>query len=160
MSRSKTFLKTSIYKKEDGEVETAGGEDFDAEKIVNLKKDNNGLGFSTQHITPNEGEDEDRNRRANFIENYGVEIKMPAFYSHPGVLVPHKKNFVISLGFHTIPRLDQQTVQVNQFSQVEDKSPKYTNETFNSMYYMSGNSVIMKLYEAQPRIGFKLHWEV
>lgn len=38
--------------------------------------------------------------------------------------------------------------------------PKYTNETFSQMYYMSGSSVIMKLYEAQERIGFKLHWEV
>lgn len=70
------------------------------------------MGFSTQ-FNLYEEQDEDFGRRQNFIENYGVEIKMPAFYSHPGVLVPHKKNFVISLGFHSIPRHDNQTVQVN-----------------------------------------------
>ena len=28
------------------------------------------------------------------------------------------------------------------------------------MYYMRGESVIMKLYETVPREGFKVHWEI
>lgn len=45
-----------------------------------------------------------QNFRAKFMENYGVEIEFPTYYSADGVIVPHLPDFVVALGFHSIPR--------------------------------------------------------
>ena len=51
----------------------------------------------------------------NFMENYGVEIEFPAFYSEDGAIVPHMPNHVLSLGFHSIPRNQDQEVQITHY---------------------------------------------
>ena len=46
------------------------------------------------------------------MQDYGVEIESPTYYTEDGVIVPHCPDYVISLGFHSIPRNNDQEVQI------------------------------------------------
>lgn len=58
------------------------------------------LGFTSAFNSEEGGVD----LRQNFVDSYGVDIEFPAYYSDSGVLVPHKPGFILSSGFHVIPR--------------------------------------------------------
>ena len=65
----------------------------------------NNLGFSAHDIKMGGSQ---QNFRAKFMEEYGVEIEFPTYYTEDGVIVPHYAGYVISLGFHSIPRNNDQ----------------------------------------------------
>ena len=86
-------------------------EQTEDEKLLDLKQGGAGMGFSTVI----QQKDSDLDFRSNFISEYGVDINFPAFYSADGVLAPHAKNFIISSGFHIIPRNNDQVVQITTY---------------------------------------------
>lgn len=87
--------------------------------------------------------DEDADLRRNFVENYGVSISFPCYYSDNGCIVPHKAGFIVSSGFHVIPRQSAQRVQVNPYVELhpdskgsEDYEPEATHfqQSYEEMY--------------------------
>ena len=69
----------------------------------------NNLGFSA-HDMKMGGSANQTNFRKKFMDEYGVEIEFPTYYTEDGVIVPHFPDYVISLGFHSIPRNTDQEV--------------------------------------------------
>ena len=135
---------------------TATMNDLDDEMMQDVKlTTKDAMGFTAV----SDGLDEDATDfRSNFMEQYGVDIQFPSFYSSHGVLVPHKKNMIVSTGFHTIPRIDDQVVQVTEYD--EKAKGKVYDSNFSSMYDMVGSSIILKLMEAKEREGFHTHCSV
>jgi hypothetical protein len=60
------------------------------------------MGFTSAAGTSNKSAD----LRQNFVDSYGVNIEFPAFYSDDAKLVPHMPGYLVSSGFHIIPRGD------------------------------------------------------
>ena len=88
-------------------LSTVGGEsgylDGDSEPAKLGQTAVNNLGFSAADIQMGAGQMKE-NFRKKFMDSYGVEIEFPAYYSEDGVIVPHKTDHVLSLGFHSVPR--------------------------------------------------------
>ena len=82
-------------------------EESAAEEKFNLMKQNT-MGFSVEENVKDSALD----FRSNFIDEYGVSIEFPAFYSRDGCLAPHANGFVVNSGFHVIPRNNDQVVQI------------------------------------------------
>jgi hypothetical protein len=104
--------------------------------------------FDSQH--------EDLDLRQNFVDSYGVDIEFPAYYSDNGMLVPHRAGFIVSSGFHVIPRGNKQRIQVNPYSE-EEELPEFEWSKFSELYDRVGGSLILKLQETSGRSGFKTH---
>jgi hypothetical protein len=72
------------------------------------------------------------------------------------MLAPHKPGFIISSGFHVIPRGNKQRIQVNPFSE-EEELPDIEWSKFSEFYDRTGSSLILKLQETSVRASFKTH---
>ena len=74
-------------------------------------------------------------------------------------MVPHEKDMIVSTGFHAIPRINDQVVQLNEWSDTKEGAKHY-DTNFQSMYKMTGSSVIINLQEASDSEGFATHRQV
>jgi hypothetical protein len=101
----------------------------------------------------------DIDMRQKFMDQYGVSIDFPGYYSDSGVLVPHVAGFIVSSGFHIIPKSTRAQIQVNPYSE-EESLPETENLNFSDMYDCVGSSLILKLQEMSDRSGFKTHRQV
>jgi hypothetical protein len=76
-------------------------------------------------------------------------MEFPAFYYYDAVFVPHMKDHLVSMSFHIIPENDQERVQTTfQDGVVEENS-------FNEIYNMTGENIILNLYKMDGRKGLK-----
>ena len=92
--------------------------------------------------------DEHIDFRQNFVSEYGVDITFPAFYSYSGCLVPHMDRFIVSLGFHSIPRNGDETIQITKSDDDPENPSGVVNKRFTDLYDQTGQSIILKLMQA------------
>ena len=94
------------------------------------------------------------------MNEYGVDITFPAFYSYAGCLVPHMDRFIVSLGFHSIPRNSEEIIQITKAEDDPEDPNGIQEKKFHDLYDQTGQSIILKLMQADARIGFRTLNEV
>lgn len=103
-------------------------------------------------VTNTKNIQDNKDLRDVFIQNYGVKMDLPAYYFDNAKLVPHQKDFVVTLAYHIVPLDFTQTIQTTYLNGKVIES-----DSFAEIYDQTGQSIIIKLQEANGRCGFKTH---
>jgi len=104
---------------------------------------------------------ESQDLRTVFIENYGVSMEMPVYYHSDAKFVPHVKDYLVTMGFHIIPKQ-----QLNMYTELEknvqttyiDGRVEYN--SLNEIYDNTGENLILNLYKLNGRNGFEKKREI
>jgi len=75
-----------------------------------------------------------------FIENYGVQIDLPAYYYLDAKFVPHHPNMIVVLAWHIIPN----SASTKLFTKFINDEEVYEN-FYDEVYEKYGNKVILQL---------------
>jgi hypothetical protein len=51
-------------------------------------------------------QEEEKNLRRVFIQNYGVQMEIPAYYIYDARYVPNNIEYVVTMAFHIYPRIN------------------------------------------------------
>ena len=73
-------------------------------KSINDSMSNSGLGQSQSQYSNSKAKSVDQDLRSVFIDNYGVSMELPAYYLHDSKFVPHYRGYVVTTGYHIIPK--------------------------------------------------------
>lgn len=99
--------------------------------------------------------------RSVFIENYGVSMDMPVYYHHDAKFVPHFKDYVVSMGFHIIPKRQKEMYtdkEKNVQTTYIDGRVEYN--SLGEIYDNTGENLILNLYKMDGRNGFEKKREI
>ena len=86
-----------------------------------------------------------------FIENYGVQMELPAYYYLDAKFVPHQQNMIVVLAWHIIPS----SASAKIFSKFIGDKEVYEN-FYDEVYQRYGNKVVLQLLKADGQRGFNV----
>ena len=112
---------------------------------------NSALGQSQSQYANSKAKTVDQDLRSVFIDNYGVSMDLPAYYLHDSKFVPHYRGYVVTTGYHIIPKkqMYQENVQTTYIDQ------RVQMQAFNEIFSNTGDSLILNLMKVNGRTGLE-----
>ena len=91
-----------------------------------------------------------------FIDNYGVQMEIPAYYYYDAKFVPHFKDQLVTMAFHIIPKKQKYHSNV-QTTYIDGR---VENNSWKELYDLTGENIILNLYALNGRRGLEKKREV